>query len=83
MGGWGWYVCYACVVVVWLVLWMSFGLFNIVLGALRHRLQLPPPKLSKGGGGSDLLSTQDLASEVDAQHDRNKHQQRSEDDECI
>jgi hypothetical protein len=43
----------------------------------------PVPNSLKGMGGVDLLSTQDLASDEDAQHDRNKHQQGSEDDECI
>jgi hypothetical protein len=43
--------CGTCAAVVWLVLLSSFRLFNIVLGATPHRLQVPCPKLSKGGGG--------------------------------
>jgi len=43
----------------------------------------PPPNSLKVEGGVDLSSTGDLASEVDAQHDRNKHQQGSEDEESF
>ena len=63
---------------------------QVLLGSLgrvgcftREGCRYPAPNSLKGEGGVDLLSTQDLASEVDAQHACNKHQQGSEDDECI
>ena len=43
----------------------------------------PPPNSLKGEGGVDLSSTGDLSGDRNTQHDRNKHQQGSEDDECI
>jgi hypothetical protein len=80
----GWRMCGGCAALVWWVL------LDVLLGSLgcvgcftREGCRYPAPNSLKGMGGVDLLSTQDLASEVDAQHDRNKHQQGSEDDECI
>ena len=73
--------------VVWWVLLGYWWLFGGSLGRVgcftREGCRYPAPNSLKGEGGVDLLSTQDLASDEDAQHDRNKHQQRSEDEESF
>lgn len=71
-----WWLCGTCVVDLKRSLILCWGLRATACSS-------PLPNSLKGEGGVDLLSTQDLASEVDAQHACNKHQQGSEDDECI